>query len=122
MNQFSIKSVTIILSLISGVFHPVFGAELSARAILDSLTAVMHPQSASGKMEQEIISSGNVKRVFTFEYFSENKGKNVLIRYREPRKVKNNAFLIKKNGEDIWVYFLMHSPTYSPFFYFLSRK
>ena len=56
-------------------------------------------------MEQEIISSGNVKRTFTFEYFSENKGENVLIRYREPRKVKNNAFLIKNNGDNIWVYF-----------------
>ena len=36
---------------------------------------------------------------------SDFKGKNVLIRYIEPRKVRHNAFLIKNNGEDIWVYF-----------------
>ena len=80
-------------------------ADISAQNILDSMTMVMQPISSKGKMKQEIITSSNIKRVFTFNYFSEEKGKNVLIRYIEPRKVKHNAFLIKNNGEDIWVYF-----------------
>ena len=80
-------------------------ADMSAKSILDSMTMVMQPISSQGRMEQEIITSSDIKRVFTFNYFSEEKGKNVLIRYIEPRKVRHNAFLIKNNGEDIWVYF-----------------
>jgi len=79
--------------------------DMSAKSILDSMTIAMQPISSRGKMEQEIITSSNIKRVFTFNYFSEEKGKNVLIRYIEPRKVRHNAFLIKNYGEDIWVYF-----------------
>ena len=72
-------------------------ADMSAKSILDSMTMVMQPISSQGKMEQEIITSSDIKRVFTFNYFSEEKGKNVLIRYIEPRKVRHNAFLIKNN-------------------------
>ena len=82
-----------------------FAANISADAILDSMTAVMQPEASQGKMEQEIITSTHKKRVFTFEYFSSNNGEDVLIRYQKPKKVKNNAFLIKNNGDDIWIYF-----------------
>jgi len=100
------KTVQAIFYLILGINSTgLFGAELSAKTILDSMTMVMQPNSSQGKMEQEIITSSNIKRVFTFNYFSEDKGKNVLIRYIEPRKVRHNAFLIKNSGEDIWVYF-----------------
>ena len=101
-----IKSRLILkIIIITAFIHPILGSDLSASVILDSMMMVMQPASSKGNMEQEIISSANVKRIFTFEYFSENKGENVLIRYTEPRKVKNNAFLIKNNGDDIWVYF-----------------
>jgi len=83
----------------------VFAADFSADAILDSMTSVMQPSTSQGKMEQEIITSSRVKRVFVFEYFSADRGANVLIRYIEPRKVRHNAFLIKNSGDDIWVYF-----------------
>ena len=100
------KTVQAIFYLILGINSVVlFGADLSAKTILDSMTMVMQPISSQGKMEQEIITSSNIKRVFTFNYYSEEKGKNVLFRYIEPRKVRHNAFLIKNNGEDIWVYF-----------------
>ena len=84
---------------------PLKGKELSAIAILDSMISVMQPSSAEGKMEQEIISSKNIKRTLTFDYFSEHNGENILIRYIAPRKVKNNAFLIKNNGDTVWIYF-----------------
>ena len=100
------KTVQAIFYLILGINSVVlFGADLSAKTILDSMTMVMQPISSQGKMEQEIITSSNIKRVFIFNYYSEEKGKNVLIRYIEPRKVRHNAFLIKNSGEDIWVYF-----------------
>ena len=100
-------SKTIFDILLFVYFSPfvIFAFDLSADAILDSMTSVMQPESSKGKMEQEIITSSNVKRLFTFEYFSSNKGEKVLIRYQNPKKVKNNAFLIKNNGDDIWVYF-----------------
>ena len=100
------KTVQQIFFLFFGINSAgLFGTELGAFAILDSMTIVMQPISSQGKMEQEIITSSDIKRVFTFNYYSEEKGKNVLIRYIEPRKVRHNAFLIKNNGEDIWVYF-----------------
>ncbi|MBC8257225.1 MAG: outer membrane lipoprotein-sorting protein [Candidatus Marinimicrobia bacterium] len=100
------KTLRTIFYLILGINSTgLFGADFSAKTILDSMTIVMQPNSSQGKMEQEIITSSNIKRVFTFNYYSEDKGKNVLIRYMEPRKVRNNAFLIKNSGEDIWVYF-----------------
>ena len=60
----------------------IFAADLSADAILDSMTSVMQPEVSQGKMEQEIITSSHEKRVFTFEYFSSNIGENILIRYQ----------------------------------------
>ena len=104
INIFKSRSILKII-ILTAFIHPILGSDLSASVILDSMMMAMQPASSRGKMEQEIISSANVKRTFTFEYFSENKGENVLIRYTEPRKVKNNAFLIKNNGDDIWVYF-----------------
>ena len=85
--------------------YSILANDLSASTILDSMMSAMQSVSSIGKMEQEIISSGNIKRVFTFEHFSDNYGENILIRYIKPRKVKNNAFLIKNSGDDIWIYF-----------------
>lgn len=100
------KTLQAIFYIILGINSAdLFGADLSAITILDSMSMVMQPNSSQGKMEQEIITSSKIKRVFTFNYFSEGKGENVLIRYIEPRKVRHNAFLIKNSGEDIWVYF-----------------
>ena len=82
------KTVQAIFYLILGINSVVlFGADLSAKTILDSMTRVMQPITSQGIMEQEIITSSNRKRVFIFNYFSEEKGKTVLIRYIEPRKV-----------------------------------
>ena len=86
-------------------FIPLNGSDLTASLILDSMLVVMHPPSSQGKIEQEIISPGNVERVFTFDYYSENNGENVLICYTDPPEVKCNSFLIKNNGNDIWVFF-----------------
>ena len=61
--------------------HPILGSDLSSSVMLDSMLMFMHPASSKGKMEREIISSAHVKRIFTYEYFSENKGENVLIFY-----------------------------------------
>ena len=69
----------------------IFAADLSAISICDSMTSVMQPSSAKGLVEQEIITSSNIQRIFEFEYFSSNKGENVFIRYQKPKKVKNNA-------------------------------
>ena len=99
------KTIFDILLVLYFISFGIFAADVSADALLDSMTSVMQPEASQGKIEQEIITSNHEKRVFTFEYFSSNKGEDVLIRYQKPKKVKNNAFLIKNNGDDIWVYF-----------------
>ena len=60
--------------------YSILANDLSASTILDSMMSAMQSVSSIGKMEQEIISSGNIKRVFTFEHFSDNYGENKLIR------------------------------------------
>ena len=99
------KRIFDILLVLCFISFGIFAADVSADALLDSMTSVMQPETSQGKIEQEIITSSHKKRVFTFEYFSSNKGEDVLIRYQKPKKVKNNAFLIKNNGDDIWIYF-----------------
>ena len=81
------------------------GLELSASVILDSMISVIQRPTSRGEFKQEIISSGNVKRTFTLNYFSENYGENVLICYTKPQNVMNNSFLIKKYGKEVWVLF-----------------
>ena len=99
------KRIFDILLVLCFISFGIFAADVSADALLDSMTSVMQPETSKGKMEQEIITSSRVKRVFTFEYFSQNNGGDVLIRYLEPRKVRHNAFLVSNKGDDIWVYF-----------------
>jgi len=101
----SIRNILQVLPMIIALSCSILANDFSASAILDSMMSTMQSVSSIGRIEQEIISSGNIKRVFTYEHFSDNYGENVLIRYIKPRKVKNNAFLIKNSGDDIWIYF-----------------
>ncbi|MBC8214285.1 MAG: outer membrane lipoprotein-sorting protein [Candidatus Marinimicrobia bacterium] len=82
-----------------------FATELTADAILDSMNTVMSPENSKATMKQVIVTTSGRERIFEYEYYSGNKGKNLLMRYIKPKKVKNNAFLIANNGDDITVYF-----------------
>ncbi len=93
---------TIILLLTSILFA---NPPITAQAILDSMNSILTPENSQGKMQQIMQTSGGKERVFEYEYFSGNKGKNVLMRYTKPKKIKGNAFLMKNHSDDIWVYF-----------------
>jgi len=82
-----------------------FANELTANALLDSMNAVMTTENSKAIMRQIIITTSGKERVFEYEYFSGNSGENLLMRYIKPKRVKNNAFLITNNGDDITVYF-----------------
>ena len=63
-------SLTLIhLIIITLCVQTIQGVEFSAAVILDSMMAVMQPKSSMGKMEQEIISSGNTfKKIKSMKY------------------------------------------------------
>ncbi len=52
-----------------------------------------------------ITTSSKKKRTFVSKSYSKNKGEKNLIRYLEPRRVKDQAFLMLNHADDIWTYF-----------------
>lgn len=77
----------------------------TALAILDSMNSILSPTNSQGIMQQIMQTSTGKERILEYEYYSGNKGENVLMRYTKPKKIKGNAFLLKNYSDDIWVYF-----------------
>ena len=74
-------------------------------AILDSVINRMTPSNTKGIIKQVNKYPDKKERTFMYEYYSDNENNMQLVRYLAPKKVKNNAFLVKNNGNDIWAYF-----------------
>lgn len=87
------------------LFSVLVANDISAEALLDSMTAVISPENVKSTVLQVIQTSSGKERTFEYESFSSEKGKNVLLKYTKPKKVKGNAFLMKNNADDLWVYF-----------------
>ena len=74
-------------------------------AVLDSVINRMTPSNTQGIIKQINKYPDKKERTFMYEYYSDNDNNMQLVRYLAPKKVKNNAFLVKNNGNDIWAYF-----------------
>ncbi|MCF7740790.1 MAG: outer membrane lipoprotein-sorting protein [Candidatus Marinimicrobia bacterium] len=56
-------------------------------------------------MQMTIETTSGNKRTFVFESWSKNDGEKNLVRYLEPRRVKDQATLMLNDANDIWMYF-----------------
>ena len=83
----------------------IFSQSDSSSAILDSIINKLAPTTSKGTMIQINKYPDKQDRMFKYEYFSDNSKNMQLVKYISPKKVKNNSFLIKNDGKDIWAYF-----------------
>ncbi|MBD3289757.1 outer membrane lipoprotein-sorting protein [candidate division KSB1 bacterium] len=81
------------------------GQELTGDQIVDKVNELLSPETSIGKMQMTITTTSGEKRTFTYESWSKSKGEKNLVRYLEPRRVKDQAVLMLNNADDIWMYF-----------------
>ena len=79
--------------------------DLTGDQIVHKVNELLSPQTSTGKMKMTITTTSGQKRTFVYESWSKNKGEKNLVRYLEPRRVKDQAVLMLNNADDIWMYF-----------------
>ena len=79
--------------------------ELTADAILDTLTVTMNPEQSQGKITMTIVTSSGDERTFVYETFSKGQGEKSLMKYLKPSRVKGQTILMLNDADDIWTYF-----------------
>ncbi len=79
--------------------------EPTGKELLDRMDKVLTPESSQSTVVQTIETSSGGTRDFTYISFVGDSGASSLIRYQSPRRVKDEAFLMLNNADDIWAYF-----------------
>ena len=69
------------------------------------MNEILSPESSHGTSRMTIVTTSGSERTFVMESWSKNKGEKNLVRYLEPRRVKDQAVLMLNNADDIWMYF-----------------
>lgn len=92
----------ILMALISS---QVLGRNLTGPEIIQKVNALMNPASSYARAKMTIITSSGQERTFVYDSWSKNHGEKNLIRYIEPRRLKDQATLMTNYADDIWMYF-----------------
>lgn len=79
--------------------------EPTAKEIIDKVNDILTTETSHATMKMTIITSSGNERTFVYESWSKNRGEKNLIRYLEPRRVKDQATLMLNNADDIWMFF-----------------
>jgi len=95
-------TVTILVLLFSTSLLP--GQDLTGPEILERMMDVMNPEFPHAKMKQTIMTTTGQTRTLEYESFSGQSGKNVIMRYLEPARVRGNAMLMTNFSDNIWMY------------------
>jgi len=82
-----------------------FGQELTGEDIIQKVNDTMNVETSHGKAKMTIVTTSGSKRTFVQESWSKDKGEKNLVRYLEPRRVKDQAVLMLNNADDIWMFF-----------------
>ncbi len=97
--------VVLIFMLILVSISPARAQELTGDDIIQKVNDILSPGSSHGTSKMTIITTSGKERTFVMESWSKNDGEKNLIRYSEPRRVKDQAVLMLNNADDIWMYF-----------------
>ncbi len=81
------------------------GQELTGEDIIQKVNDTMNVDTSHGKAKMTIVTTSGSKRTFLQESWSKDKGEKNLVRYLEPRRVKDQAVLMLNNADDIWMFF-----------------
>jgi outer membrane lipoprotein-sorting protein len=87
------------------IFQPHFAYGMTAEEIVHKMNAVLNQETSVGTSKMTIITSSKEERTFVSKSYTKNKGEKNLIRYLEPSRVKDQAFLMLNHADDIWAYF-----------------
>jgi outer membrane lipoprotein-sorting protein len=79
--------------------------ELTGEDIIQKVNDTMNVETSHGKAKMTIVTTSGSKRTFVQESWSKDKGEKNLVRYLEPRRVKDQAVLMLNNADDIWMFF-----------------
>jgi len=82
-----------------------FGQELTGEQIIQKVNDLLNVETSYGKMKMTIITTSGSNRTFVYESWSKDRGEKNLVRYLEPRRVKDQATLMLNHADDIWMYF-----------------
>ena len=83
----------------------VFGQELTADEIIQKVNDQFNTETSYGKSKMTIVTTSGQKRTFLQESWSKDQGEKNLVRYLEPRRVKDQAVLMLNHADDIWMFF-----------------
>ena len=99
------KRQTLLFLLIVLLVSSVSGQEMSGQDIINRVNEVLSPETSHGTSKMAIVTTSGSKRTFVMESWSKNKGEKTLVRYLEPKRVKDQATLMLNQADDIWMYF-----------------
>jgi outer membrane lipoprotein-sorting protein len=99
------KKVMLILIFVLVMFSISIAQDLTADQIIKKVNEIFNPETSYGKSKMTIVTTSGKKRTFLSESWSMNKGEKNLVRYLEPRRIKDQAILMLNNADDIWSYF-----------------
>lgn len=78
---------------------------LTGPEIIRKVNDILAPETSHGISRMTITTSSGQERTFLSESWSRNKGEKNLVRYLEPRRVKDQAVLMLNDADDIWMFF-----------------
>ena len=82
-----------------------FSQELTADDIIQKVNDQFKTETSYGKSKMTIVTTSGQKRTFVQESWSKDRGEKNLVRYLEPRRVKDQAVLMLNHADDIWMFF-----------------
>jgi outer membrane lipoprotein-sorting protein len=83
----------------------VLAQELTADDIIQKVNDQFNTETSYGKSKMTIVTTSGQKRTFVQESWSKDRGEKNLVRYLEPRRVKDQAVLMLNHADDIWMFF-----------------
>lgn len=102
MKYWALGLFILLLFFIAG---DMYGQELSAAQMLDSMEAAMTAEASRATAIQTIETSSGGTREFVYESYMGDSGSSSLMRYESPARVKDEAFLMLNDADDIWAFF-----------------
>jgi outer membrane lipoprotein-sorting protein len=100
------KKISVICFLLVFAQVSLFPAqEMTGDDIIAKVNSLMNVDSSHATSKMTIVTSSGKERTFVYESWSKNKGEKNLVRYLEPRRVKDQATLMLNNADDIWMFF-----------------
>lgn len=100
MNKIIFFGLTLLL-----LFTSASGQELNGEDIIQRVNELFNNQTSYTKSKMTIVTSSGENRTFIQESWSKDRGEKILVRYLEPRRVKDQAVLMLNHADDIWMFF-----------------